>query len=261
MIKVFRDSTPQILQVHQQEWTKILVDLVNQYGGYDKIPETIKNQVVKQYRHDDIKEAVKNLFHGKCVFCEAFIETVSYAHIEHFHPKSIYHEETFEWNNLFPACPKCNIYKGNHDTKKYPIVNPEKDEPEHYFIYPDVRIQPASDSPDITKSQQTIDVCGLHRLTLCRDMANILLQFYKIEQLLKEKVNEYDALKRKTDKIKRLNKIHNALENMKAESADTEPYAGFLRYILRTNKIVKSASDLVNAYKNELGLRSNFELY
>jgi uncharacterized protein (TIGR02646 family) len=261
MIKIFRPAMPHILKVHQQEWTKTLVNLVNQYGGYDKIPETKKKPAVNKYQHDDIKKTIQQMSHGKCVFCEEIIETVSYAHIEHFYPKSIYYKKTFKWENLLSACCKCNISKGDHDTKKYPIVNPEKDEPEKYFIYQDIRIHPAPHSPDIDKSQLTIDVCDLHRLSLFRPKAKILLQFYETERLLKEKINEYDNLKRKADKIKRLNKIHDALENLKAESADTEPYAGFLRYTLKTNKVVESAINLINAHKNELGLSKGFELY
>jgi len=185
---------------------------------------------------------------------------VTYAHIEHFYPKSIYYEKTFEWDNLFPACHKCNIAKGDFDTQTYPIVNPEIDAPEHYFIYQDIRIQPAPDSPEREKSQRTIEVCDLHRLSLFRPMAKILLQFYENEQILKEKLCEYQNLTRKADKIKRLHKIHHSLEHLKAEAADTEPYAGFLRYLLRTNQMVKSAIHLINQHQNELGLSSQFEL-
>jgi len=182
MIKVKRPAMPDILKESHPDWTKTLVDLVNEYGRYDKIPKDEKKQIVNQYQHNDIKEAVKKMFHGKCVFCEEHIETVTYTHIEHFHPKSIYYEETFEWENLFPACSKCNISKGKHDTKKEPIVNPEKDDPEKYFIYPLVRIQSAPESPDSEKSQRTIEVCDLKRLSLYRAMATILNQFYENER-------------------------------------------------------------------------------
>lgn len=261
MIKVKRPAMPDILKIHHTEWTKTLVDLVNQYGGYDKIPTDEKNQVVNEYRHDDIKEAVKKMFHWKCVFCEEHIETVSYSHIEHFHPKSIYYEETFEWENLFPACSKCNISKGTHDTKKEPIVNPEKDNPEKYFIYPNLCIQSAPQSPDSEKSERTIQVCDLDRVSLSRAMAKILLQFHENKSRLKEEVIKCKKLKQKTAKIKHLYKIHEALENLKATSADTESHAGFLRYILRTSQVVEKAIQLINAHKNDLQLYSDFKLY
>jgi hypothetical protein len=40
MIKIKRPAMPEILKTHQLEWTNNLVNLVKQYGGYDKIPET-----------------------------------------------------------------------------------------------------------------------------------------------------------------------------------------------------------------------------
>jgi uncharacterized protein (TIGR02646 family) len=201
------------------------------------------------------------MFHGKCVFCEEYVVAVSYIHIEHFHPKSIYYEETFEWDNLFPACCKCNISKGDHDTKKEPIVNPEKDDPEKYFIYPLARIKSTPESPDIGKSQRTIQVCNLDRVILSRAMATILLQFYENEAALKDKVIEFEKLTQQAAKRRYLHDIHDALENMKATSADTESHAGFSRYILRMSQVVVKTIQLINAHKNELQLHSNFELY
>jgi uncharacterized protein (TIGR02646 family) len=261
MIKVKRPVIPDILKVHHTEWTQTLVDLVNQYGGYDQIPKKERNKIVNEYQHNDIKKAIEKMFHGKCVFCEGFVSAVSYIHIEHFHPKSIYYEETFKWDNLFPACNRCNISKGDHDTKKEPIINPEQDNPEEYFIYPNLRIQSAPKSPDREKSQLTIRVCDLDRLSLSRAMAIILCQFYENEKALKKEVIKCKDLTQNAAKIRHLNKIHDALENMKATSADTESHAGFLRYILRTNPVVKEAIQLINAHKNELGLCSDFELY
>jgi hypothetical protein len=81
-----------------------------------------------------------------------------------------------------------------------------------------------------------------------------------LKRRLKEKLCEYQDLKRKADKIKRLHKIHDALEHLKAESADTEAYAGFLKYLLITNQTIKSAINLINKHKTELGLSSKFEL-
>ena len=55
------------------------------------------------------------MFHGKCAYCESKITVVTYGSIEHFRPKSIYPELTFEWNNLLLSCDICNDigHKGN----------------------------------------------------------------------------------------------------------------------------------------------------
>jgi len=74
-------------------------------------------------------------------------------------------------------------------------------------------------------------------------------------------MNDCNNLTQKAAKIKRLHRIHETLESMKATSANTESHAGFLRYLLRTNEVVKNAIQLINKHKNELALCSDFELY
>ncbi|GEM_PF-635751 len=261
MIKVTRPPIPEVLKQYQSEWTKELMNLVKKYGGYDKIPDDEKKTAVNKYRHGDIKQAIEEMFHGKCVFCESIINASGDIHTEHFYPKSLYPQCTFEWRNLFPACKKCNDPKGNYDTYTYPMVNPERDDPEKCFVYRDVRIHPALDSPDFEKGQRTIEVCDLHRFELFRPIARILEQFYKTEKVLKETVSEYRPLKKDDAKIKRLSKIHDALENMKNLSADTEPYAGFLRYVLRNSPVVQETIGLINEHLEELELGKKFELY
>jgi uncharacterized protein (TIGR02646 family) len=250
MITVTRPPLPEVLKQHQSEWTKELMNLVKKYGGYDKIPDGEKQTAVNKYRHDDIKRAIQKMFHGKCVFCESIVDASGDIHIEHFYPKSLYPECTFEWENLFPACKKCNNPKGDYDTDTYPIVNPERDDPEKCFVYRDVRIHPA---PDLKKGQRTIEVCDLHRIELFWPMARILGQFYETEKGLKETVSKYSSLTQTKKKRECLSKIHDALENMKALAADTEPYAGFLRYVLRNSPVVRKAMELINEHREELG--------
>jgi energy-coupling factor transporter ATP-binding protein EcfA2 len=48
---------------------------------------------------------------GKCMYCESFISAVAPEHIEHYRPKAIYPQLTFDWANLGLACPWCNIKK------------------------------------------------------------------------------------------------------------------------------------------------------
>jgi uncharacterized protein (TIGR02646 family) len=261
MIKVKRPPIPTVLADHQQEWTEWLMDLVSTYGGFDEIPGPEKQAAVNKYRHDDIKLTVREMFHGKCVYCESNVEVCSYIPTEHFYPKSLYPQWTFEWRNLFPACNKCNIEKGEHDTYTYPIVNPEQDDPEMYFIYQDIRICPAPTSPDFEKSKRTIEVCNLKRITLSRAFSDILLQFYKNEEELEKTVSEYHGLTRGADQIKRLSNIHESLENLKATAAATEPYAGFLRYCLRNSEVVRETVTLINTHQEELALTNKFEFY
>jgi uncharacterized protein (TIGR02646 family) len=57
-------------------------------------------------------KALEKLYHGKCAYCEIYIEAVSYTRIDHYRPKSIYKWLAVEWSNLVPSCERCNTRKG-----------------------------------------------------------------------------------------------------------------------------------------------------
>lgn len=71
------------------------------------------------YRDDDVKEALWNMFNGKCAYCEApFINQG--VHVEHFRPKGGVQPQrgaamqagywwlASHWENLLPTCIDCN---------------------------------------------------------------------------------------------------------------------------------------------------------
>ena len=57
---------------------------------------------------------------GKCAYCEATTEMVSFGDVEHYRPKSTYWWLAYCYDNYLAACEICNrIYKHNH----FPIQN------------------------------------------------------------------------------------------------------------------------------------------
>ena len=57
MIYIKKDTIPpSILVQNKNEWTKELKDNIKRYGGYENIPQDIKNSMWIHYRHKDIKE-------------------------------------------------------------------------------------------------------------------------------------------------------------------------------------------------------------
>lgn len=75
----------------------------------------------KVYSHDEVKEALIDLFDLKCAYCET--KVVSARDIEHFRPKGRirtltgailspgYYWLAADWNNLLLSCPDCNQNK------------------------------------------------------------------------------------------------------------------------------------------------------
>lgn len=108
----------------------------------EKFKQDKNNRVWAQ---DYIKNALLKMSHGKCCYCECKINNAgSDLHIEHFHPKDIYKDEVVAWDNLLPACSRCNTRKGKLDTKKNPIIHPVKNNPkthlrveQYYFSHKD----------------------------------------------------------------------------------------------------------------------------
>lgn len=74
----------------------------------------------KAYNNDEIKATLKQLFNGKCAYCESPILTVTVGDIEHFRPKAAivtddkktlkpgYYWLAADWDNLLLSCNNCN---------------------------------------------------------------------------------------------------------------------------------------------------------
>jgi uncharacterized protein (TIGR02646 family) len=102
-----------------------------------------RKRAESKYRHSQIKQALIQMFGGKCAYCESRITHVDYGHIEHFQPKAGMNghpELTFEWSNLLLACGICNgpEFKGERfpsHREGGPLVNPCQDEPTDHFEF------------------------------------------------------------------------------------------------------------------------------
>lgn len=76
----------------------------------------------------ELKQYLFELFHGKCAYCEAYVEDVSEGDVEHYRPKRGvtgcddhpgYYWLAYDVGNLFPACEKCNRFPGK--TNRFPV--------------------------------------------------------------------------------------------------------------------------------------------
>jgi hypothetical protein len=71
-----------------------------------------------------LKEHLQDLFQGRCAYCEAWFQSVSYGDVEHYRPKAEvtddpqhpgYYWLAYDPENYLPACSQCNTGgKGNH---------------------------------------------------------------------------------------------------------------------------------------------------
>lgn len=94
-----------------------------------------------------IRESLNTVSHGTCTYCGSSLGVTSDEHLDHFAPKYKYPDFTFELNNLFIACTKCNLStrKGKKLTIsklhqryakcKFKIVHPHFDNIDKHFEY------------------------------------------------------------------------------------------------------------------------------
>jgi 5-methylcytosine-specific restriction endonuclease McrA len=122
MIRVPRTKKPALLADNEARW-KSEIRLAT--------TDAARKLAQDRYKHEDIKEALIAMFHGKCAYCESDITHIDYGHIEHFKPKGTpdYYELAVEWDNLLLACGRCNgaENKGSRfplADKGGPLVNP-----------------------------------------------------------------------------------------------------------------------------------------
>jgi uncharacterized protein (TIGR02646 family) len=110
----------------------------------DKVKELTERYQREQHpvwNEKFIKDALLELSHGKCCYCECDVSSGgSYLEVEHFHPKSLYPEEVMCWENLLPACKRCNSHKSDHDTKQEPIIHPVQNAPQDHLSLKNYRL-------------------------------------------------------------------------------------------------------------------------
>ncbi|MES1160423.1 MAG: hypothetical protein ABUM51_06690 [Bacteroidota bacterium] len=162
------------------------------------------------YGHPDVKTALRLYQEGKCCFCEAKIEHISYGDVEHYRPKAgwIQGEEklnqpgyywlAYDWDNLLLSCQICNqrhkknffplldatkralSHEYNLEEESPVFIKPDEEDPEVFIEFKEEIPFPVDDS---LRAKTTIEKLGLDRealnerrrekLGLIRDIYNL----------------------------------------------------------------------------------------
>ncbi|MBM3497381.1 MAG: HNH endonuclease [Armatimonadetes bacterium] len=130
MIQVNRGKPPDILTRKRAVWLA---------AWRKAATPKARAQALARYRHEGIRDALRDAFHGKCAYCESQTDGVTWGHIEHYRPRSRFPELTFDWGNLLWACPRCNSEcKGDQFPEAVdggPIVDPCGDDPTDHLVF------------------------------------------------------------------------------------------------------------------------------
>ncbi len=128
-----------------------------------------------------IKKALLQMSHSKCCYCECKLgEESKYIEIEHFFPKSKYPQKVLEWENLLPACGRCNRVKKDHDPAAEPIIHPVNDDPKKHLGFKLYQIRHLNNSTIGKNTVEVLDLNNMEKLIRVRlDIGNKLLEGLK----------------------------------------------------------------------------------
>lgn len=244
MIRLNRSPEPTVLKDKSKEWTKALSDAISKFGSYKDIPNAEKEKLLAHYRHKDIKDSLSLSSHGKCAFCECIPSEGGYIEVEHYKPKSIYHDSTFEWLNLLPSCSQCNGSKLDHDTVVEPIVNPYDVDPSGIFYFDGISMKPSS-GPYYDLAKQTITTCGLESIRLWKPRADILVNLTIFTSTLVAAMNELLAADTDRKRLIRLRKLNEAMQTIESLMQPRSKFSAFCRHYLENCEEYRKAKKIV----------------
>ena len=194
MLKIKRLSEPDSLRINAKGWAKELMKKIVEEGSYSAVESKYKDR----YRQDDVLERLKEMNSGLCCYCETKINAASYPHIEHRKPKSLFPEDSFQWENLHLACQICNTKKRDQWNEEHEILDSCLDTPADHLKYSFARLDYITD-----RGRTTIELCKLNRKGLLEARKLIageimeLINDYSIENdedrkfQIREKLEEY----------------------------------------------------------------------
>lgn len=247
MIKLTRPSEPRILCDNGATWTRDIMNLVAKYGSYKDIPSSERDAALKFYRHDNIRNALKESSFHKCAFCEGKPEETGFAEVEHFYPKSKYTDKAFEWTNLLYCCKACNNKKLDHDTQLLPIINPYELDPQECFTYTDIMIE-AKPGSNQDIAERTIKVCGLSDKRLFSPRSAILASFRIFEADIQDALTEFQQARTLPNKKRRASMISNALSTIEELVLPSAKFSNYCTHLLSSSDVYQEAKKTLEEF-------------
>jgi hypothetical protein len=222
--------------------------------------------------HQTVKQSLYDIYHGKCAYCESYIEATT---VEHYRPQSKYYWLRYEWSHLLPLCNACHharlVPRVSEGSPHFPIegtpvdspqqsrlewhadshsflaekpllLNPEIDHPEQYLQFDtNGRIYPKDglSTHHTKRAKTTIQVFNLNRqpLVLARKAKiDFFLNNFKI-QILNYTIHRHKqnflSFRAEREILSHFNKISRSARNDKNAICDGA------KYILKAKRKVR----------------------
>lgn len=217
----------------------------------------------RRYKYQDVKEALKLLYHGKCAYCETYDPS---PHVEHYRPKrGGYYWLAYSWDNLIISCSQCNTKKGNqfpiagqkasfsgtaeelvqintlsdkYDKKELPLLLMPERMPEEIENIWEFK-QDGSIVLNDDRIRKSCEVYGLNRKALCTERRKIW------DELVNCIIDCVAMAKGDIPKLEEMLETHIASFKRRAND-ETNPYLAFRHYVLKSGWIEQKIVELTN---------------
>lgn len=174
---VKRTEKPRSLLLYGEQWTRELLEQIEEKGSYAKVEAEYKDR----YRQEDVKKSLEKMYTGHCCYCESVIGLNTYGRIEHLKPKSLveFHRYIFDWSNLHWCCEVCNTsYKKAKWNFEYPILDPSSDNIKEY-LQMNLQTGEYEEINGSLRAKTTIEDAGLNREKLIKARRRIIIRIVK----------------------------------------------------------------------------------
>lgn len=217
MIKLERVSRPEVL-------TQEIVDELTEVYKNDKEKHVWNSPKIKR----PLKEALMDSSNNKCVYCEGQIGIEAKdVTIDHFKPKVDHASIVVEWENLVPACLRCNRTKNR---KIEDIINPfEIDPKEHLGLHGKkaYHIIPINNSQLGKDTIEVLDLNDIERLKTAR--------LRVVEAIVESLSSEYELIKDGEISVKTIKSIDRKLNRIDKFT----PYSAIVAsYVLSSDEYI-----------------------
>jgi uncharacterized protein (TIGR02646 family) len=198
----------------------------------------------------EIKTALLLMSNSKCAYCECKINVESkYMEVEHYRPKKEFPDLVVTWENLLPACKRCNGYKSYANPEVERFIDPSIDEPRTH-----IRIFNFLLEDKTPEGKNTIDIIYLN------DYDKLVSERFQLSMALSKLIdNLFEILEESTlgqaQKARRRSSIKGKALNILRAGLPSEPYSSTLSSFVISSKrfsLIKAKMESFSMWEVEM---------
>lgn len=126
MTPLLRQPEPDFWPSKEQRWH----DLAPDWGDRDPLNDwQHRKRSLASWFHELVREESEPRM---CAYCDGSLHEQSRETIDHFLPEHAFRELTLSWQNLFPACDRCNS-KNKRERWSCRLIRPDTDPVDELF--------------------------------------------------------------------------------------------------------------------------------